>query len=765
MANKEFNDTLENLRDSQENTEDLVRDLEIEQIGTTIETIEVGSNILGVSSALSDMKESVVDSIQQQTTEETKNTESQNQETKKSSEALGKLKENISQPFVTVKNSLLAPLQQIKGGIAALPGADILSGGFKDLKAGLAGSRRKTPEEKNEEATQAEKRDTLLESIGDGILGLKEGLLEGLKGLKDNGLMGLGILAGLVAAPFVAISAFFTQLGKEVAVLKGLLGRIPNIFKSITGFFGRIGKFFMNTKVGKFLFPVTEPLKNMFGRIGDIFKSGGKLVKTATTAVTSRTITPVVNFFTNISKQFSAGLKGLKVAQNSAGQFTKLNIFSKIGSFFKSVSNFLRPVVDGVKKIAGIAKSSTSFLAGFQPVIKFAATIGKTLGKLFLPVTIIMGVFDFVSGFMDGYSEDGIIGGLREGLVSVFDGLIAAPIKLLTGAVDWILGAIGLDQLGAGLTEGVTQVLDGLMGGFRGIFDVIQGIFTFDLDMIGEGLGAIFSGMTDVLLAPFQLVYGLIQDIFSIAGIELPDFNLSEWVTEWFDTIVNYFKEKLEMLNPLNWFSDDETELTPEQAERRERQERIAELEEDVADGKNFFQSDESFAKQQEELAQLKAEEQAAPQTTSQEETRRIKTAGGTVMVPISRVQNPDDERSWRAAAFEISQEKRKSAAQQMTTGQRTPTVSASELQSQPQSSPEIVPTTRGTEMKTERTGMLMQTSNENAMAARTGMQPQQPVVVSAPQTNVSNTSNNTTTTTSVVNGDLAFRKVSTYDF
>ena len=32
--------------------------------------------------------------------------------------------------------------------------------------------------------------------------------------------MGLGVLAGLVAAPFIAISAFFTQLIKEVKVLE-----------------------------------------------------------------------------------------------------------------------------------------------------------------------------------------------------------------------------------------------------------------------------------------------------------------------------------------------------------------------------------------------------------------------------------------------------------------------------------------------------------------------------------------------------------------
>ena len=52
-----------------------------------------------------------------------------------------------------------------------------------------------------------------MEDIRDGIIGIQDGLIKGLAGLKDKGLLGLGILAGLVAAPFIAIEAFFTQLG------------------------------------------------------------------------------------------------------------------------------------------------------------------------------------------------------------------------------------------------------------------------------------------------------------------------------------------------------------------------------------------------------------------------------------------------------------------------------------------------------------------------------------------------------------------------
>ena len=79
------------------------------------------------------------------------------------------------------------------------------------------------------------------------------------------------------------------------------------------------------------------------------------------------------------------------------------------------------------------------------------ATFGKVLGKIFLPITIILGIFDFVSGAIDGFkNEEGgmtakSIAGIREGIISLVDGLIGGLIRLLTGALDF-LGVFGLDQ-------------------------------------------------------------------------------------------------------------------------------------------------------------------------------------------------------------------------------------------------------------------------------------------------------------------------------
>ena len=55
-------------------------------------------------------------------------------------------------------------------------------------------------------------QDTLLEGIGKGITGLSDGLLKGLAALRDKGMGAFGLIAGIIAAPVVAITVFIKLL-------------------------------------------------------------------------------------------------------------------------------------------------------------------------------------------------------------------------------------------------------------------------------------------------------------------------------------------------------------------------------------------------------------------------------------------------------------------------------------------------------------------------------------------------------------------------
>ena len=451
------------------------------------------------------------------------------------------------------------------------------------LKSGAAQA-----EAENELQRREDRRDILFGDIANGIQDMKDGIINGLAGLKDKGLLGLGILAGLVAAPFVAIKAFFIQLAVEVKVLRDIVKGIKNgkfftsIGKILNSLFDTISKGFKTLMPGAGtgtnpFSNVTKSFTDSTKKVSNIFKPIFNTVDTATDAVKNST---AVKTFSKVTENITRFFKAISDVFGKAGtgQFLKGDTIKMFGKFGDDMSQlvgkikiFFKPVVDIIGKVTTGASNIIKALPGFSAVTGFAATIGKTLGKIFLPITILMGVFDFVTGFMEGYKEDGIIGGIREGIIGVVDGLVGGLIRLVTGALSFILDLLGFDKFAESITKNVNEALDGLFDSFRGLFDIIKGIFTFDLGLIGDGIGKIFDGIVNVITAPFDMVYGLVQDIFSFVGFELPDFDLSDMITGFIGDAYNFVKDKVTGFFSYFGFGggDEEEELERTKEEER----------------------------------------------------------------------------------------------------------------------------------------------------------------------------------------------------
>ena len=85
-------------------------------------------------------------------------------------------------------------------------------------------------------------------------------------------------------------------------------------------------------------------------------------------------------------------------------------------------------------------------------IMSFAQGFGRVLGKLFLPVTIVMSAFDLITGFIDGFKESEgnnivskFIDGVGGGLSKMIGNLIGIPLDLLKSGVSWIMGKLGFD--------------------------------------------------------------------------------------------------------------------------------------------------------------------------------------------------------------------------------------------------------------------------------------------------------------------------------
>jgi hypothetical protein len=319
---------------------------------------------------------------------------------------------------------------------------------------------------------------SVFQDIAKGIKGMAESFESGLGKLGDNFKskgknvlkfigIALGAAVGLLLAPVFTAVAFFKQLAVEVRFLNKLTkGRLSKIFGPVTNFFTRIGNF---------------------------FKKG----------------------FTKVLKGFNKVRKIISGVGKSGGVLGKF--FGFLKTVGKVVGRVFKPLASGFK-------------TGFSVVTKFASTVGRVLGKVFLPITILMGVFDFIKGFIKGYKEDGIIGGITEGIVSVFEGLVGSLMRMLAWIPSKLASILGLENLSAAIMSGVNNMIDGIKNAFRGLVDIVVGIFTFDGEKIMGGLKQVWSGITGFILGMFEPLIGFIKDIFSFGFIQdLKDrFNIGD---------------------------------------------------------------------------------------------------------------------------------------------------------------------------------------------------------------------------------------------
>ncbi len=507
--------------------------------------------------------------------------------------AVGVIKDELKDQFKPVTDQLLAPLQQIKSGIMQLPGVGVTTKLFsavtKPLKDSFSADQSTSAKEQvaaNDQARQDAKNETLMEDIRDGIMGIQKGLIEGLAGLKDKGLMGLGLLAGLVAAPFAALVAFFGQLGAEVKML-------------------------------------------------DKFMKGGL----------SRLFRPIVKFFDAISALFNTNAKGMQglarfeKASKVFGRYTKdvFKFFDSIADAFRPITNAVKkiivPITNSVKKFTGFVKTSTAVMDGFRPVIKFAQGIGKTLGKIFLPITILMTLIDTVKGFMDGFKEGGLIGGIEGGITGLVNSIIGMPLDLLKKAVGFILGIFGFDNAKKTLDEFsfqtlISDLIGSIFDGVKGVFGFLKNLFDFS----DTSPFAIFGKLVDIVFAPLNIAINFVKGIFGFGDPKEP-FSLFDFITETITEIYEWFKGLLNIdiskivesipgastvLKALGVIDETQSDLEAKIAEARDRIAR-SEAGENVyfgREGKGREEDAEEILQLQKELADMRAQQGAGGGTT-----------------------------------------------------------------------------------------------------------------------------------------------------
>lgn len=278
------------------------------------------------------------------------------------------------------------------------------------------------------------------------------------------------------------------------------------------------------------------------------------------------------------------GLKGL-----GGRLLTKFPIFGKIGGLLKKIPgvgkilSLLGRIGEFFEKIPGIGKLFRFFKVGGAaaggigvlgklgavgewlggltkvfskiPGLTKLLSLGKgVLGKLAWPITVIMGIFDFFSGWKDagtilGKAEDQVtlIDRMGAGLGSVLGGLV--------GILDSILSIFGIKTDIGGFVKKWTAKLYSVVYGF--LWDSIMKPFK----MVGENLAKLFgfrSLQSAIDFASFKLDKGTkyIKDVFGKMVTGIGDYlsNLKKKAMEGINkmgaAISDFFR------NTINWATE-----------------------------------------------------------------------------------------------------------------------------------------------------------------------------------------------------------------
>ena len=356
----------------------------------------------------------------------------------------------------------------------------------------------------------------------------------------------------LFAGAFVALTLWSNELDKYIRSvwLAKTLASFAKIPDSIKAAFTTLSTKIKNTKVFKTL---STSIDNFFAG----FKNVGKVMGAVKTPV-------AIKEFKTLSGKIGATI----------GKITK-----PIMSGFTKVMDFLKPIGNVFKSLSGLSSVGKTIKPIVEMAKKFAPLAKGILSKVLLP---LFAIFDFVSGFIEGFSSKGeddsrgmlekIFDGMVQGAVEVIRGIFIIPLDLLKSGLSWLLGKLGFSEAEKLLDsfsfnemydkmiaiyknffstepeEGYFSIVKFIMDSIDGMIKYVKGL----LDMNpADALKKLAGDALDIITAPHRWLWNnaikpAIDSIIKMFGgsAELPDTG------EIGDMATNFLKKLLRSVLP-----------------------------------------------------------------------------------------------------------------------------------------------------------------------------------------------------------------------
>ena len=270
-------------------------------------------------------------------------------------------------------------------------------------------------------------------------------------------------------------------------------------------------------------------------------EEGGSLFKKLGLGGLALVLAPVValvSMFDEISKQkwflkLKDFVKNSKLGQSIGKVFTSIQkAITSLGKRFPALGKLMGNLFGKGGSLTGIFTKIKTLSTTVQTLLKdskilsIAGKVGKFLGKLFLPITILWGAIETVMGAVKGYKEDGVAGSIKGGVNALFDFLVVDLVNLIVSIPAWFLKKIGLKNVAKALQENVAGVLQSVKDMFGGIVDTVVGVLTLDPKRIIQGLKGLWEGQKDfvgfIIGLAVDPVVNFLKDVFKFGDPDSP---------------------------------------------------------------------------------------------------------------------------------------------------------------------------------------------------------------------------------------------------
>lgn len=332
----------------------------------------------------------------------------------------------------------------------------------------LLGVFQGTMEDKIERERLAKQQAELLEKIEKNT---KPGQTTGSKGSGVLGIFGSGLAIAL---------------GALAGVIQGHVKYIASLTKLMYRGLVKLSDFFPSLK--KILFNIELNLDFAGQKIKSVFKTIG--------SVFDDVVSSVRKFFT-ISNSSATG-KFINVIRTGFNSF-----FEPIQDAFSTMKKVSAPIAYLVTKVKAGVTAIFDFFSMLGNKITLFSTLFTATKNFFSaiipPLRVIMTVWDTLSGAIEGFKKEGIIGGIKGAITGFMNGLIFGLADLVKDGISWLLGAIGFENAEKTLDSFSFQDLfkkfiDAIFSPVETIKKMFEGVLNFLSNLQIPAIGFSFLG-------------------------------------------------------------------------------------------------------------------------------------------------------------------------------------------------------------------------------------------------------------------------------